>query len=202
MLVNAIIGYVQEAKAVAAIEALAQSMPTEATVHARRREDAPPGRPDRPRRHRAAAAGDKVPADLRLVLERELRVDESALTGESVPVEKTADTSKRDSALADRHGMAYASTLVTYGAGAGVVVATGDATEVGQDLGAHPEATDLATPLTRKIAEFAPGPALGDPGLAGVTFVVGLLRGEDIVDMFKAAVALAVARSPRACRRR
>ena len=193
---NALVGYIQEAKAVAAIEALAESMTTEATVV----------RAGETLRLSATEivsgdlvllqAGDKVPADLRLVRERELRVDESALTGESVAVDKDAGPVERDAALGDRLGMAYASSLVTYGTGAGVVVATGDNTEVGKISELIASATELKTPLTRKIAEFSKTLLVVILVLGAVTFVVGLVRGESFVDMFKASIALAVAAIP------
>jgi Ca2+-transporting ATPase len=141
-------------------------------------------------------SGDKVPADLRLLRARELRADESALTGESVPVEKDVAVMDRDTPLADRHDMAFASSLVTYGTGAGLVVATGDATEVGRISELIAEARSLKTPLTKKIDEFSKVLLVVILALAGVTFVVGLLRGDDFVETFKASIALAVAAIP------
>ena len=141
-------------------------------------------------------AGDKVPADLRLTYSRDLRVDESALTGESLPVEKQVDALPEDAALADRTNMAYASTLATSGQGTGVVVATGDATEVGKISGLIAAAEELKTPLTRKIAQFSRVLLYVIIVLAVLTAVVGILRGEPAVDMFLAAVALAVGAIP------
>ena len=120
-------------------------------------------------------AGDKVPADLRLLRTRELRVDESALTGESLPVEKPAELVARDCPLAERGDMAFASSLVTYGTGAGLAVATGDATEVGQINRLIAEARDLKTPLTRKIDQFSTVLLVVIVALALVTFAVGLV---------------------------
>ena len=124
VLVNAIVGYIQEAKAAGALEALAKAMVTEAVVirsGATRRVNAVelvPGDVV------VLRSGDKVPADVRLTAIKDLRVDESALTGESVPVGKHEAILDRDTVLADRRNMAYASTLVTYGQATGVVVAT------------------------------------------------------------------------------
>ena len=155
VVINAIIGFLQEAKAVKAIEALSRTMTAEATVI----------RDGRRLRLSAAElvpgdvvvlqAGDKVPADMRLTYSRDLRIDESTLTGESVPVEKQTDPLAEEALLAERGNMAYASTLATAGQGAGVVVATGDATEVGRISHLIAEAHDLKTPLTRKIAHFS-----------------------------------------------
>jgi magnesium-transporting ATPase (P-type) len=99
-------------------------------------------------------------------------------------------------ALADRRNMAYASTLVTYGQATGVVVATGDATEIGRISTMVSEADELATPLTRKIAKFSHLLLWAILGLAGLTFVAGLLHGENPADVFMAAVALAVGAIP------
>ena len=141
-------------------------------------------------------AGDKVPADLRLSYSRDLHVDESALTGESVPVEKQVDALPEEAGLADRTNMAYASTLATSGQGSGVVVATGDVTEVGKISGLIAAAEELKTPLTRKIAQFSRVLLYVIIVLAVITAVVGMLRGEPAVDMFLAAVALAVGAIP------
>lgn len=196
VLVNAILGFFQESKAVKAIEALARAMTSEATV-LRAGE-----------KHRMAAtelvpgdivllqSGDKVPADLRLFRSRELQVDESALTGESLPVPKHPKILNHDTILADRNNMAYSSTLVTYGTGAGIVVATGDKTEIGRINELIASADILATPLTKKIARFSVILLWAILGLAGVTFAVGIVRGEPWLDMFMAAVALAVGAIP------
>jgi cation-transporting ATPase F len=196
VLVNAVVGYIQESKAVQALEALARSMVTEAVVlregHIARipAEDLVPGDIV------ILRSGDKVPADLRLLEVKDLRVDESALTGESVASGKIAGVLPRDTVLADRKNMAYASTLVTYGQATGVVVATGDHTEIGRISTMVAEADELATPLTRKIARFSHTLLWAIIALAALTFVAGLLRGQPAADTFLAAVALAVAAIP------
>jgi Ca2+-transporting ATPase len=142
-------------------------------------------------------AGDKVPADMRLVRTRDLQVAEAALTGESVPVHKAADILlKSSTVLAERENMVYASTLVTLGQGTGVVTATGDNTEVGRISQLISSAQELATPLTRKIAAFSRLILYAILVLAAVTFLVGVVRGQPTVDTFTAAVALAVAMIP------
>lgn len=141
-------------------------------------------------------SGDKVPADLRLVRSRELQIDESALTGESVPAQKRTRQLEQDTVLADRSNMAYSSTLVTHGTGTGIVVATGDRTEIGRINNLIASADILATPLTKKIAHFSGILLWAILGLAGVTFAVGMVRGESWLDMFMAAVALAVGAIP------
>ena len=177
VLVNAIIGFIQESNATKAIEALARATTTRATVV----------RGGDKRTIRASElvpgdivflqSGDKVPADLRLVHSRELQIDESALTGESASVEKSSGTLDGDIELAERKNMAYASTLVTSGTGVGVVSATGDDTEVGRIAELVATAETLATPLTRKIARFSGVLLYVILGMAGITFVVGALRG-------------------------
>ncbi len=196
VLVNAVIGYVQEAKAVSAIEALSKAMTTEARVVREGETVDIPATGIVPGDLVLLQAGDKVPSDLRLLRSRDLRIDESALTGESVAVEKDTIVCARDTALADRTAIAYASSLVTYGVGAGLTVATGDSTEVGRISRLIAEADQLETPLTKKISEFSRILLIAILALGAVTFVVGLLRGETAADMFKATVALAVGAIP------
>jgi len=196
VLVNAFIGFIQEAKAVKAIEALARTMTTEAMVL----------RAGEKQRISSAAvvpgdivllqSGDKVPADMRLFHSRDLQVDESALTGESMPVKKRTDVLDHDTGLADRQNMAYASSLVTYGQGAGIVIAIGDKTEVGRISELISSTEVLETPLTRKIARFSHILLYAILALAAITFVAGLMRGQSVFDMFMAAVALAVGAIP------
>ncbi len=196
VLVNAVIGFLQEAKALEAIAALAQTMVAEATVvraGAKRRissAEVVPGDLI------LLQSGDKVPADMRLIDLRDLQVDESTLTGESVPVKKKRGVLDPDTVLADRRNMAYASTLVTYGQGAGLVVATGNCTEVGRISELIAAAPDLQTPLTRKIGHFSHILLYAILALAGATVVIGILRNQPLFDMFMAAVALAVGAIP------
>ncbi len=196
VLVNAIVGFIQESKAARAIEALAKAMVTEATVVRGGRRLRVSSTELVPGDVVVLQSGDKVPADLRLLQCRDLQIDESILTGESVPVHKTAEVLERDVPLADRINMAYSSCLVTYGQGAGVVVAIGDATEVGRISELIHAAPSLATPLTQKIARFSHLLMYAILALAALTFVVGILRGESALLMFKAAVALAVGAIP------
>jgi len=196
VVINAIVGYLQESKAVKAIEALSRTMTAEATVLRDGRRVRLSASELVPGDVVVLQAGDKIPADMRLTYSRDLRIDESALTGESVPVEKETKPLAAETELADRVNMAYASSLVTAGQGAGVVVGTGDATEVGRISHLISEAEEIATPLTRKIAQFSKVLLFVILGLAVVTAVVGMIRGEAAVDMFLAAVALAVAAIP------
>ena len=196
VLVNAVVGFVQEQRAEQALAALSRLVQTECTV---RREG---------RRLRVAAellvpgdivllqSGDQVPADLRLVDVRSLRVDESPLTGESVPVDKHKEPLAADAVLAERRNSAYAATLVTYGQATGVVWATGDQTEAGRIASLLRGTTDLATPLTRKIAAFSQLLLWIILVLSALAFGLGVLRGNPVSQMLMAAVAIAVGAIP------
>ena len=196
VLVNAFIGFIQEAKAVKAIEALAKTMTTEATVLRAGEKQRISSAEVVPGDIVLLQSGDKVPADMRLFQTRDLQVDESALTGESVPVDKKVDVLDHDTGLADRRNMAYASSLVTYGQGVGIVVAIGDLTEVGRISELISTTEALETPLTRKIVRFSHILLYAILALAATAFVVGFIRGQSVFDMFMAAVALSVGAIP------
>ncbi len=196
VLVNAIIGYIQESKAESALAALADTMVAEATVLRNGEKKRVPSVKLVPGDIVLLQAGDKVPADVRLLKIRDLQVDESALTGESVPVEKAVAALEQEAVLAERKNMAYASSMVTYGQGSGIVTATGNYTEMGRISELISSAQDLATPLTRKIAYFSHILLYAILVLAAATVVVGILRGQSLFDMFMAAVALAVGAIP------
>lgn len=196
VLVNAVIGFVQESKALKAIEALAKSMVSEATVLRAGEKKKIPSSRLVPGDIVFLQSGDKVPADLRLFTIRELQIDESALTGESVPVQKVLALLERDMPIADRKNMAYSSTLVTYGAGQGIVIATGDETEIGRINELISSAEILETPLTKKIHHFSTILLYVILGMAGLTFAIGALRNQNLVEMFLASVALAVGAIP------
>jgi len=194
--INALVGFFQESKAEKAIEALSKMVLTEATVRRDGRKQRVNSTGLVPGDIVLLQSGDKVPADLRLLHVRSLQVDESALTGESVPVEKHAGALAPGSGLGDRKNLSFAGTLVTYGQAEGVVAATGNRTETGRIAKLIHEAADLSTPLTRKIAQFSKLVLWVILGLAALTFAVGVARGESAVAMFMAAVALAVGAIP------
>jgi cation-transporting P-type ATPase F len=196
VLVNAFVGYVQESRAEAALDALRSMIRTEARVRRGGLVRTVPSSELVPGDVVLLEAGNKVPADLRLLEVTELKVDESALTGESLPVAKHEVTLADVTPVADRHNMVYSGTLATGGTGVGVVVATGAETEFGEIHRLVGTAADVATPLTRKLAWFSKVLTVAILALAAVTFGVGLARGEPGVDMFTAAVALAVGAIP------
>ncbi|WP_414526407.1 cation-transporting P-type ATPase [Nodularia chucula] len=194
--INAIIGFVQESKAEGAIAALAQAVSTEATVLRNGQKSRIPSQELVPGDIVLLTSGDKVPADLRLFNSRNLQVDESALTGESVPVEKAITPVEKDTPLAERVNMAYAGSFVTFGQGSGFVVSTANATEMGRISQSLERQTNLSTPLTRKFEKFSHQLLYLILGLAAMTFAVGLGRGQDWEAMFESAVALAVSAIP------
>ncbi len=196
VLVNAVIGYIQEAKALKAIKALAHAMEGTAIVVRAGKKEKISASELVPGDLVLLQSGDKVPADLRLLRCRELRIDESTLTGESVPVQKQPEQLAPETALADRSNIAHSSTLVTYGTGAGVIVAIGDGTEIGQINELIASAATLATPLTKKIAHFSGILLWVILGLAGLTLLAGWFHGTPLLDTFMAAVALAVGAIP------
>jgi len=196
VLLNSIIGFIQEGKALSALEALSRALTTETTVLRAGEKQRIDARELVPGDIVLLASGDKVPADLRLLQSRSLQIDESALTGESLPVEKRSGVLGHDTTLADRANMAYSSTLVTYGTGVGVITDTGDNTEIGRISELIASAEVLATPLTRKIARFSHLLLYAILGLATMTFLVGLWHGDSWIDLFMAAVALSVAMIP------
>lgn len=196
VLVNAIIGFLQEAKAVEAIEALAKTVITEATVIRAGSKISIASDELIPGDVVLLQSGDKVPADLKLIEINNLQTDEASLTGESLPVEKSSEELPEDTLLANRTNMAYASSLVTYGQAKGVVVATAEKTEVGRISELLASTEELQTPLTKKIVNFSHLLLYWILGLTIVTFLIGLLRKQEIVETFVAAVALAVAAIP------
>lgn len=196
VLINAVVGFLQEARALQALEALARTMTTYAMVvrdgceHRILSQELVPGDIV------VLSSGDKAAADMRLIECRDLQVNESTLTGESITVLKRVEPVDESALLADRLSMVYGATFVTYGRGRAVVVETGDLTEVGRISALIAEAESLETPLTIKISQFSRFLLYVILGLALMTFMVGFLRGEPFVDMFMAAVALAVGAIP------
>jgi cation-transporting ATPase F len=194
--INAVVGFIQESKAESALESLRSMVQTDAKVVRGGREHTVASDRLVPGDLVLLDAGDKVPADLRVLRAAELRINESALTGESAPVHKDELVLPGSAPVSDRTNMAYSGTLVTGGSGAGVVVTTGAETEVGQIHRLVGAAQDLTTPLTEDLARFSKILTVGILGLAACTFGIGLLRRQDAVDTFTAAIALAVGAIP------
>ena len=196
-IINAIIGFVQEGKAEKAVDAIRNSLTQEATVLREGRRQIVPAEELVPGDAVLLVSGDKVPADLRLFRTKDLRIEEAALTGESVPAEKATAPAPAKASLGDRHGMAYSGTLVAYGQGTGVVTATGEATELGKVNALLSGVESLTTRLTEQIAEFSQWLTLAILLLAAATLAFGLVvRDYSFGDIFLASVALAVAAIP------
>jgi magnesium-transporting ATPase (P-type) len=197
VLLNAIIGYIQEGRAEKALEAISKMISPKASVL---REG-----------HRLTVdaadlvqgdllilePGDRVSADVRLMKARNLRIDEAALTGESVAVDKSTDPVAADALLGDRNAMAYSGTLVTAGQGTGIVVATGVASELGRISLMLGRVEQLVTPLIRQMNLFAKQLTVAILGLCAATVAFAVfVRSYTLGDAFMAAVGMAVAAIP------
>jgi P-type Ca2+ transporter type 2C len=199
VILNAVIGFIQEYRAERAMEALKAMAAPMATVMRDGRMMVIPALALVPGDLVLLEAGGIVPADVRLLESAHLRVDESALTGESIPVEKSIDPlPDATPPLGDRKNMAYKGTIVTYGHARGVVVATGMRTEFGKIAALLQQGDDLKTPLQRRLSHFGRGMAIAALAICAVVFAMGILRGEAPLLMFLTAVSLAVAAIPEA----
>jgi Ca2+-transporting ATPase len=199
VVMNAILGFVQEYRAERAMEALKALTLTKSKVlrdgamKILNAEQLVPGDIV------SIEAGDLIPADLRILENQQLRSDESALTGESLPVEKITDPLVSDDlSVGDRRNILHKGTLITYGRGIGLVIATGMQTEIGRIATLLHGAGDSQTPLQKRLALFGKRIALFVIGLCLFILVIGVIRGEDPVLMFMTALSLAVAAIPEA----
>lgn len=197
ILLNAIIGTVQESKAEKSLEALKKLSSPIALVRRDGKASEIPAAELVPGDIVILEAGRVVPADLRLISSVNLKIEESALTGESVPVQKDADfIAEGEVTLGDRLNMAYLSTSVAYGRGEGVIVKTGMQTEIGKIAKMINESVDEMTPLQKRLGDL--GKVLGILAvvLCIALFGVALLQGRDVVEMLLTAISLAVAAIP------
>ncbi len=194
--VNAGIGFGQERRADQAVRALAQLVVPQARVVRDGQERLVDSRDLVPGDLVLLEPGSRVPADLRLMHVTGLRVDESLLTGESTPVTKQVEPVPAAAPLADRHSVAYTGAMVTSGRAWGLVVATGEATELGAIAGLIRGERVAETPLQQRMTRFARVIGLAVAVTAGVAFGSGLWLGGTVEEMFLTAVALAVAAVP------
>ena len=204
VVVNTIIGFIQEYKAGKAIEALSDMVPENATVLRDGKYIMMPVSEIVPGDIVQMAAGDRVPADMRLIQQKNLTVEEAALTGESLPAQKSTNFVEPDAVLGDRKCMVYSGTLITSGTAIAVVVTTGMNTELGKISDMLSETTDLETPLTQKLAVIGKYLTIGIIAITLVIMVVGTIRatGHGIAltlalkDSLIFAIALAVGAIP------
>lgn len=198
VLINALVGVIQESKAEKALEALQQMTAPKSLVRRNgevieiNSEELVPGD------ILVIDAGRYIPADVRLIESANLQIQESSLTGESVPSEKNADfiTSDEKISVGDKENMAFMSTIAIYGRGEGVVVATAMDTEIGKIAKILDEDENMLTPLQIKLEELGKTLGYGALAICGIIFVVGMLQRRQIVEMFMTSISLAVAAIP------
>ncbi len=195
--VNALIGFIQEGKAEKSLESIQGMLAPKALVQRDGQRRSMPAEELVPGDIVLLKAGDKVPADLRLLEARDLQIEEAALTGESVPVTKSVHEVEEEADLGDRASMAFSGTLITYGQGRGVVTTTGQQTEIGRISSLLSEVETLTTPLLKQMSRFGQWLTLAILTCAALTFAFGyLVKGLAPGEMFMAAVGLAVAAIP------
>ena len=197
VIVNAVIGVVQESKAEKSLEALQKLSDHAAKVIRNGSMSVIPAKELVPGDIIVLDTGDYIPADLRIVEAVNLKSQESSLTGESVPVEKSVEKlDDKEIGIGDRVNMLFSSSLVTYGRGKGIVVETGMTTEVGKIAGMINSAEKQETPLQQKLNKL--GKTLGIVALSicVLIFIIGLIQGKEPISMFMTAVSLAVAAIP------
>jgi magnesium-transporting ATPase (P-type) len=197
VMINAIIGVVQEGKAEAALEAIRAMISPKASVLRAARRVTIDAAEVVPGDVLLLEAGDRVTADVRLIKARNLRINEAVLTGESVPVEKGVEPIAEDVGLGDRRSMAFSGTLVTAGQGAGVVIATGPDSELGRISALLWRVEKLETPLVRQMSAFGRRLTLVILGLSALTFAFAVFaRRYQAAEAFMSVVGMAVAAIP------
>ena len=194
---NTIIGFLQEGKAEESVEALEKMMTPECTVFRDGEKKVIPARELVPGDVVRLEEGGKVPSDLRLFYAKNLSADEAALTGESVPTRKNvAPISTPNLSPADQHCIAFSGTFITQGSGQGVVVATGEHTEIGRIAELMKGTQKITTPLMRKMADFTRFLVIAILAIAVLNFILAVLFGFPLEYSFLASVSLAVAAIP------
>ena len=197
VLLNAVIGVAQESKAEKSLEALKKLSSHASKVIRNGKEQVIPARELVPGDLVIIETGDYIAADLRIIEAVNLKSQEASLTGESVPVEKiTEKIAGNEIGIGDRKNMLFSSSLITYGRGKAIVVNTGMNTEVGKIAGMLDNAEKQETPLQQKLNDLGKTLGIACLAICAVIFVIGLLQGKEIIDMFMTAVSLAVAVIP------
>lgn len=196
LVANAIIGMVQESKAERSLDALERMAAPRCKVVRDGERRIIESRELVPGDIVEIETGDSIPADLRLTEAINLKVQEAALTGESVPVEKSTDSIEGDASIGDRVNMAFASCSVTYGRGRGIVVATGTDSEMGKIAAMIESVPEMKTPMQVRLDQLGRVLAIVSLVVCGIIFVIGLCYGRPLMEMFMTAVSLAVAAIP------
>jgi len=199
VLLNALLGFIQEYRAEKSLEALKRMVSPHAVVIRGGKQMRIPASEVVPGDILILEAGDKVPADARIIESLNLKIDEAALTGESVAVDKTVECIKKSVPLADCNNMAFAGTVVVFGRGRALVTATGMKTELGKIAELVQETETESTPLQRRLEHFGKQLGIGIMVLCTVIFLMGIIRNpspDNMSFMFLAAVSLAVAAIP------
>ncbi|MFP4469026.1 MAG: cation-translocating P-type ATPase, partial [Bacteroidales bacterium] len=197
VLINAVIGFIQEGKAESALENIQQMLSMEATVLRGGQKKTIDAVDLVPGDLVMVKAGDKVPADLRLLKSKDLRVEESPLTGESSAVEKNTEAVEEDAIVGDQFSMVFSGTVVTYGKATGVVVGTGEETEIGKINKMMSEVEEITTPLLQKIDRFGKYLSLVILGVTALFFLYGYLFADyEVYELLMAVIALIVASIP------
>lgn len=196
--INAIIGVIQESKAEKALEALKSMSTPKAIVKRDGNIIEIPSEEVVIGDIIIIDAGRYIPADLRIVEAANLKIEESAFTGESVPSEKNSNTitEGKDVPIGDQHNMAFMSTLVTYGRGIGIVVNTGMNTEIGKIAKMLDSEDENTTPLQKKLAQLGKILGFAAVGISIIMFLISLFQGRDFLEMFMTSISLAVAAIP------
>ena len=197
VLVNAIIGVAQESKAEKSLEALQKLSDHASKVIRNGKMDVIPARELVPGDIVVLDTGDYIPADLRIIEAVNLKSQESSLTGESVPVEKSIEKIENtEVGVGDRTNMLFSSSLVTYGRGKGIVVETGMTTEVGKIAGMINNTEKQETPLQKKLNKLSKTLGIAAIAICIIIFIAGIIEGKEPINMFMTAVSLAVAAIP------
>lgn len=196
--VNAIIGVIQESKAEKALEALKSMSTPKALVKRDGSIIEIPSEEVVVGDIVIIDAGRYIPADLRLIESANLKIEESAFTGESVPAEKNSDiiNEENDVPIGDQHNMVFMSTLATYGRGTGIVIATGMDTQIGKIAKMLDAEDENTTPLQKKLAQLGKTLGFAAVGISIVMFIVSMFQGRDFLEMFMTSISLAVAAIP------
>ncbi|MFA6028088.1 MAG: HAD-IC family P-type ATPase [Patescibacteria group bacterium] len=196
VLINIIVGFIQENKAQKSLQALKKIISLSARIIRGGKEFVINAQELVPGDVMLISAGDKIPADVRLTEVEDLEANESALTGESEPVKKTTVKLEGELPLGDRLNMVFTGTTITKGQGRGIVITTGEKTEIGRIAKLIKETKDESTPLQQKLNKFSKSMGIVVLAVAAVLMIIGFLQGDPFIEIFTVSVAVAVSALP------